>query len=155
MRISQSTLAANVGEYGGTIHNRGWLTIEQSSINDNVSDQTAGILSQGPTSRLVISNTTISGNRAVADRVGITAYSGGLISAFGTVILTHVTIVNNVSEEGGGIYRLETMGGLVILRNSIVAGNEGGDCSVGLHENINSIIGRWQLRCRIEWRSAS
>ncbi len=140
MRIRQSTLAANVGEYGGTIHNRGWLTIEHSSINDNVSDQTAGILSQGPTSRLVISNSTISGNRAVADRVGITAYSGGL-AAFGTVILTHVTIVNNVSEKGGGIYRLETMGGLVILRNSIVAGNIGGDCAVGLHENISSIIG--------------
>ena len=68
------------------------------------------------------------------------AYGGGL-SAFGTVILTHVTIVNNVSEKGGGIFRLKTMGGLVILRNSIVAGNEGGDCTVGLHENINSIIG--------------
>lgn len=140
MRISQSTLAANVGEYGGTIHNRGWLTIEQSSINDNLSNQTAGILSQGPTSRLVISNTTISGNRAVADRVGITAYSGGL-TAFGTVILTHVTIVDNAAEESGGINRRESMGGLVILRNSIVAGNEGGDCTVGLHEQVNSIIG--------------
>ena len=148
MRISQSTLAANVGEYGGTIDNRGWLTIEQSSINDNVSEQTAGILSQGPTSRLVISNSTISGNRAVADRVGMTAYSGG-ISAFGTVILTHVTIVNNVSEKGGGIYRLETMGGLVILRNSIVAGNSPNDCAVGLHEQTNSIIGDGSCDARI------
>ena len=134
MRISQSTLAANIGEYGGTIDNRGWLTIEQSDINDNRSEQTAGILSQGPTSRLVISNSTISGNQAGR-------WGGGGISAYGTVILTHVTIVDNVGEETGGIHRRESMGGLVILRNSIVAGNIGGDCAVGLQEITNSIIG--------------
>lgn len=134
MWISQSTLAANIGEYGGTIDNRGWLTIERSSINDNRSEQSAGILSQGPTSRLVINNSTISGNQAGP-------WGGGGITAYGTAILTHVTIADNVADEIGGIYRRESMGGLVILRNSIVAGNSGGDCAVGLHENTNSIIG--------------
>jgi len=140
MHISSSTLSANEGRYSGAIENKGWLTIERSSIVDNVSWQSAGIESKGPTSRLVISNSTISGNRAATDGVGITAYGGGL-TAFGTVILTHVTIVNNEAQKGAGIFRVESMGGLVILRNSIVAGNEGGDCTVGLHENINSIIG--------------
>ena len=57
------------------------------------------------------------------------------------MILTHVTIINNEAGEGAGIYRFESKGGLVILRNSIVAGNKGDDCTVGLHEQVNSIIG--------------
>ena len=141
MRISQSRIAANGGNYGGAIENTGWLNIEGSSISDNVSDQTAGILSQDPTSRLVISNSTISGNRG--------GQYGGGISAFGTVILTHVTIVNNVSEKGGGIFRVEALGGLVVLRNSIVAENTGGDCTVGLHEQVNSIIGDGSCDARL------
>ena len=133
MRISQSRIAANRGNHGGAIENRGWLNIEGSSINDNVADMSGGIESEGATSRLVISNSTISGNRG--------GQYGGGISAFGTVILTHVTIVNNVSEKGGGIFRVEALGGLAVMRNSIVAGNTGGDCTVGLHEQVNSIIG--------------
>ncbi len=132
MTIRSSTLSANKGFYSGAIENRGWLTIEQSDIKDNDSHQNAGISSEGPTSRLVVSDSTISGNRS-------DLYGGGL-KAFGTAILTHVTIIDNESGEGAGIYRYETMGGLVILRNSIVAGNKGGDCTVGLHEQTNSII---------------
>ena len=134
MRISQSTLVANQGHYSGAIDNRGWLAIERSIIRDNVASLgSAGIASVGPTSRLVISDSSMIGNRA-------NQYGGG-ITAWGTVILTHVTIVGNVAAEGAGIYRHEAFGGLVILRNSIVAGNSGGDCTVGLHENVNSIIG--------------
>ena len=140
MRISSSSISANEGRYVGAIENEGWLTIEWSSITDNVSWRSAGIESNGPTSRLVVTDSTISGNRAVKDGVGITARGGGL-SAYGTVILTHVTIVDDEADEAGGISRRESMGGLVIMRNSIVAGNKGGDCTVGLHEQVNSIIG--------------
>ncbi|MCY4061140.1 MAG: right-handed parallel beta-helix repeat-containing protein [Chloroflexi bacterium] len=133
MTIRSSTLAANEGFYSGAIENRGWLTIEQSDIKANDSHQNAGISSDGPTSRLVVTNSTISGNRS-------DLYGGGL-TAHGTAILTHVTIIDNESGEGAGIYRFERNGGLVILRNSIVAGNIGGDCTAGLHEQTNSIIG--------------
>ena len=141
MTIRSSTLSANEGFYSGAIENRGWLTIEQSGIKDNDSHQNAGISSEGPTSRLVVSNSTISGNRS-------DLYGGG-ITAFGTVILTHVTIIDNEAGEGAGIYRFERLGGLVVLRNSIVAGNEGGDCTVGLHEQVNSIIGDGSCDARI------
>ena len=130
MSLLRSVVEANETKYQGAVRNYGWLTIERSEISDN---ESVGIHSQGPTSRLVISNTTISGNKGHQ-------YGGG-ISTYGTTILTHVTIVDNVAEKGGGIHRHETMGGLVILRNSIVADNIGGDCTVGLHENTNSIIG--------------
>ena len=142
MQITKSTLSSNRGSFGGAIENTGWLTIEQSSLNDNSSDQTAGILNDGPTSRLVVSNSTISGNRSGS-------YGGG-ISAFGTAILTHVTIVKNESAEGGGIFRTKQGEGLVVLRNSIIAGNGGGDCTVGLHEQVNSIIGDGSCDARMQ-----
>jgi predicted outer membrane repeat protein len=134
MRIIRSIVEGNEGRYAGTLQNYGWLTIEQSKISNNSGYGGAGIESEGATSRLVVRNSTVSGNK-------ISNSYGGGITAFGTVVLTHVTIVNNEAQRVGGIYLSERVSGLVVIRNSIVTGNSPFDCTVGLHENVNSIIG--------------
>ncbi len=133
LEVFQTTLANNESYRGGAIYNNGWANIEQAVITDNEGNMSGGIESYGPTSRLTIANSTISGNHG--------GQYGGAISAFGAVFLTRVTIVDNVAGEGGGIFRSENSGGLVNLRNSIIAGNQGGDCTFGLDENISNLIG--------------
>ena len=56
--------------------------------------------------------------------------------------LTHVTIVDNAANVAGGI----ALFGRVTLRNSIVAGNRGGDCDTSSQysyymDSSNSLIG--------------
>ena len=133
MEITKTTLTGNKAYMGGAIYNKGWASIEQSVITNNEGNMSGGIESHGPTSRLTIANSTLSGNHG--------GQFGGAISAFGAVFLTHVTIVDNVAGKGGGIFRSEDIGGLVNLRNSIIAGNHGGDCTIGLDENISNLIG--------------
>jgi hypothetical protein len=100
------------------IFSTGVLTIRNSTISGNVG---SGIMIFGdpaPT-ELVVTNSTISGNSA-------TNGAGILIEPLAvrpTIQLSNVTISGNSASASGGGIRLETIGAILHLRNSIVSGN--------------------------------
>lgn len=75
-----------------------------------------------------ISNTSFAENSATD--------KGGAIYNAGTMTLTHVTIVDNSAEIGGGIYDTA----LLHLYNSILSGNDPEDCSGTLNSNVGNLI---------------
>ena len=102
---------------GGGIFNKGTLTVNSSTINDNIAFRGGGIYNIDST--LDVINSTIAGNTA-------TGYGGGMYVKSGTVTIKNSTVSeNNCSGTGaGGIQRF---GGIVGLRNTIVANNTASD----------------------------
>lgn len=127
--ISGSTIAGNtVGHEGGGIYKSDGgplVTISDSTIANNAAGlRGGGILNGG---LLSITNSTISGNSAT-NGGGIYNY---LLSGIGNpppseATLTHVTITDNAADNGAGLRR---EGGLVNLIGTLIAGNDGDDCT--------------------------
>lgn len=122
------------------------MTIRNSSLIDNQAKGYGGAIFVSDEATLDIANSTISGNRAL--------FGGALAMMHQPkVTLTHVTIANNsTSYQVGGIYMIlqPVYAGdgnflpdraEVNLRNSILAGNDGGDCYARLNQNIGNLIG--------------
>ena len=127
---SESELPAVEGLHGGGLYFAGdasTLTIDRSGIDNNESPEIGGGLYIASGSA-AISNSTISANRAGAN-------GGGLYNA-GNSVLRHVTVVGNASISAGGINDSTTL----LLYNSILSDNEGGDCSGSLNANLGNII---------------
>ena len=103
---------------GGSILNRGRLTVDRCTFDSNSSDCGAAIYNaSGATA--TITSSTISNNTAAFD-------GGGGIFNLGSLTMTHCTVAGNratISGGGGGIRNL----GILNLNHSIVAGNTGGD----------------------------
>ncbi len=126
--IEDSTFRRNFGGGGaGAIgQSSGELTILRSTISENTAggDGGGGIGTGGNTkaTRTVIRNSTISGNIS-------TGLGGGGIGNIGDMRVDTCTITGNSATGllgGGGIGN----GGILILNNSIMAGNgDGGDCT--------------------------
>lgn len=96
---------------GGGISNNGTLTANDSAITENTAGFGGGIGHQGT---LVLNNTTISRNSSYG---GVNA--AGIASYGGTIELNSVTITENYGNAGLGV-----SGGVVTLRNTILAGND-------------------------------
>ncbi len=122
------------------------MTISNSSLIANQAKGYGGAIFVADEAMLDIANTTISGNKAI--------FGGALAMMHqAQVTLTHVTITNNsTSYLVGGIYMIlqpvyagdgnfRPDRAQVNLRNSIVAGNDGGDCYARLNQNIGNLIG--------------
>jgi len=120
---------------GGAIRNFfGSLDIRNSSFTEN-SGQNGGAIYIFDTT-LNITDSTLGGNEA--------GLGGALyVTYLHEVTFTHVTVANNRAEDGGGIYNdnIDDDDGAINLRNSVIAGNPGGDCVTGVHKNIFSWIG--------------
>jgi len=103
------------------------LVIDKSGLDSNASPSDgAGLyIASGSAT---ITNSTFSLN--VAGGAG-----GGIYNA-GESTLTHVTVVHNVAEDTGGLLDSTTL----LLYNSILADNEGGDCSGTLNGTIGNLI---------------
>lgn len=135
MSVTNSVFSGNQAEgSGGAIINSGEADIIGSSFEANLARMFGGaIANYGP---LTVSNSTLSGN------IGIE--HGGGFHSFGdaTANLQHLTLANNLSKEGGGIsvYRQEQFGTVVNLSNSLIFGNDGGDCSAQLNVNSGNLI---------------
>lgn len=87
------------------------LTALRSTIRDN---RGGGLRNSGTAS---LTNVTLSGNT--------TAGQGGAIANLaGTLTLNNVTVAGNGAASGGGLYHEQ---GAVVLQNTILAGNSGGD----------------------------
>jgi hypothetical protein len=126
LSISNSTFSANSGALGGGggIVNGGILSIVNTTFSDNDGGfgEGGGILNHG---KLTILNSTFSGNTTAAG-VG----NGGAIFNDETLTVTSSTFFGNgtstgFGSSGGGIYNLDTAS----LKNTIVAGSIGGNCS--------------------------
>ncbi|MBU1661106.1 MAG: M4 family metallopeptidase [Chloroflexi bacterium] len=129
----------------GAIYNLGDLTIQDSTLKDNVSDTNGGAMwSEGT---LNVSNTTFSNNDsdvnggAIYLRYGTATIvnstfsgniadgdGGGIASNYTDVTLNNVTIFDNIADndeavwgDGGGII---VIGGTVDFSNTVIAGNE-------------------------------
>ena len=117
--IENSNFSGNYADYlGGAIAiYSSDLLVAESAMNQNESGRSAGAIYLQNVEAEVI-NTTLSGNTA--------AISGGAIDELGSrTDLVHVTIANNSAPDFGGI---SGNSGYVILYNSILANNSGGDC---------------------------
>ena len=111
----------------------GTVTLTNSSLWENNSDIWAAIYNQGGT--FSITNTTLAGNVNVADYPGTAIYS----ESNSVTNVTNCTISENIgkgvalNQNGGGTGQLN-------VKNSIVAGNPGGNTS-GVTDKGNNLIG--------------
>ena len=125
-RLSLSN--GNSGSQGGAIYNRGTVTITSSTFHGNGNSGSLGgaIYNLGT---LTITNSTFYEN---------SGSQGGAIYSNGTATITNSTFSNNSASQGGAIFKQSAS--TLHLRNSLLAGNTGGDCVGGLNQNINNLI---------------
>jgi len=131
LTLINTTISNNSALIGGAICNGGMLTIMNSTLSGNVARQHEGgaIANYGT---LIITNSTFSGNVARSSLLGSVAggiLNGGLFQSAGTLAINNSTLSGNVARggKGGGIFNVK--GSTVVLQNSIVANNAGGNCS--------------------------
>jgi hypothetical protein len=111
LEVADCVLYGNTCYAGGAVLNQGELTLYGSTLAFNVATLGAAIDNEAV---LTAYNSTLLYNAALG--------CGGAIlnQRTGTATLTSLTISRNSADTGGG---LDVAGGLVLLRNCIVAGN--------------------------------
>jgi hypothetical protein len=127
--VAETTVDGNNAKQGAGIYNRGFLTLEGSTVSNNIAaDSGGGVwdggVGNGRYNYFYSINSTVSGNQAV-DGGGIW---GGQIRTngffAGHIELVNLTIANN---KGKGIY---THAGAISLRNVLLSSNTGGNCDI-------------------------
>lgn len=120
--LRRATVQGNVAAFGGGLINHGEAWVYDSTIHGNEGNRGGGVMNQG---QINLRNVTISGNWVDSPVAGV----GGMHQG-GFAVLNNVTITNNQgignaahSWQGGGIQT--ATGATTVLRNSIVAGNDG------------------------------
>lgn len=141
--INNSTIRNNeASDDGGAIYNSdGEVTINNSTINANQSLGTTtdgGVVeNNGSNAKLIINSSTLSGN--TGDLGGAIRNRNG-----GIVEINNSTLTQNTSISGGGGIFNDNSGGAVTIKNSIIAGNIGGNTPdlVGIVTgDANNLIG--------------
>lgn len=118
---------------GGSILNRGTVTLTNSTVSGSSAGQGGGIYNYFGS--LAFNNSTVSGNSA-------SQQGGGIFNFGASVTLVNSTVSGNSAGQGGGIFnRSDT----VALTNSTVAGNSaaiggGGVYNIGDAILTNTII---------------
>ena len=120
IELSGVLLTNNEAPNGGGISNRNALTITASSIVSNIgnggTDGGGGIYNVTPSSKLILLNSTLSGNTTRTNNFG-----GGAILNRGILTGTGTTIVGNTADNGGGIYN--DTSGQAFFSYSSISGN--------------------------------
>ncbi len=125
VNVSYSVFEGNEAEVGGALCSCGSDTVvSESLVRGNSADSGGGIALRN--GFLLVANTTVTENSATIEE-------GGLHLPFGRGTVAHATIVGNQAPTTGGI----GAGGAVVVRNSVIANNPGGDCAV------NGSSGNW------------
>jgi hypothetical protein len=127
LTLINTTISDNSGEVGGAICNGGLLTIINSTFSGNVARQGRGG-AIGNYGVLILTNSTFSGNSSGSSGQAGGILNGGLFQSPGFLFINNSTFSGNTAGEGrgGGIFNVK--GSEVLLRNSVVANNTGGDC---------------------------
>src|SRR5262245_51468841 len=130
LTIQNSTVADNLtGGLGGGIWNVGTLTVRNSMISDNEALGAGGIYNTGT---LTIQNSTLSGNSGPAG-------AGGIYNT-GTLIVQNSTFSENGSTHfGGGIANVGNAGTLTI-QGSTFSDNDGGTGGGGGIYNQGGVV---------------
>jgi hypothetical protein len=133
------------GGNGGGVFNSGALTVTRSTVNGNSTGggtgggNGGGIANGGsfssPTGGTVtLVNSTVSGNRA-GDSEAAPGNGGGIFNAATLMLLSNIVAANvGAVDQGcvGGVAGISNAGGLVVVRNSLIAENvtplSGGHC---------------------------
>jgi hypothetical protein len=125
--LTDSTVANNTGEAGISVID---FRIEGSTISGN-NGVAGGIWQIGSPASGVIEDSTISGN--TGDLVGGILMGDSYAGLGDFVTLDHCTIVDNHGRSGGGILvgTDASYHGYLIIGQTIVAGNDASDSSVG------------------------
>lgn len=114
---------------GGVLDNRGGATLRNVTIMDTVIDATSNSIFGaviGNDGSLNLKNVTLSGNAASGDVFGL------VVNNTGSMALANVTIANNRTENGSSepMVAVDTSAGdSFVMSNSIVADNDGENCS--------------------------
>src|ERR1043166_2432 len=104
LTMERSTLSGNyAGDYGGGITNDGTLIINNSTLNGNRGEFTAGAILNGfsGSASLTLSNSTLSGNTTQL-------HAGGLWNE-GDAVISSSTFSGNNGQTGAIVNRLETL----------------------------------------------
>ncbi len=136
MSLNRCSLLGNSAARGGgaIFNHKGELKLENCSLMGNSAKRSGGAIASFRGAN-IITNCTISENRAEEEGGGLSAFGGD-------VRLTHVTMVNNSAETGGGVHAMdEGYSRGIGLRNSILAGNQGGDYVGPLDYSVGNLIG--------------
>lgn len=136
MSLNRCSLLDNSAARGGgaIVNHKGELKLENCSLMGNSAKRSGGAIASFRGAN-IITNCTISENRAEEEGGGLSAFGGD-------VRLTHVTMVNNSAESGGGVHAMdEGYSRGIGLRNSILAGNQGGDYVGCLDYSVGNLIG--------------
>lgn len=126
--VQRTVVSKNDGEGdgGGIGVLGGDMTIRDSEISENRADRDGGGLSSSNTPKLLIVNTTFSGNLADADGTGPNAGDGGgaFLSTDGSqTTVRNSTFVNNTADRGGGIYGRHIAGNAPTIIGSLSSNN--------------------------------
>ncbi|MCY3779553.1 MAG: hypothetical protein OXG78_04520 [Chloroflexi bacterium] len=134
LSITGSAFFGNIAKIsGGAIssNNYGTLDISNSSFAINGANFFGGAVSSF--GDLSVANSTFASNSAKR-------YAGAvLVFGTGASTLAHLTVANNRSKEGGGIFVLHKDTALN-LYNSLIVGNDGGDCNGVLNQSSANLI---------------
>ena len=136
LEIRNSAFVENSAEMiGGAISGNGVQSIAGSAFSANTAHIAGGAVDSGA-SRLSITDSTFTAND------GGQAGGGLLISAGVPASLAHLTLVNNFADEGGGIYvsQGEDSEPQSRMYNSLIAGNDGGDCAASFIASRANVI---------------
>ena len=135
LTIVGSMLGGNSANQGGAIGNWGDFTVSSSSFVGNSSASDGGAISNYKGSLSVI-------NASFGKNLATNGKGGSIFANAGIVALTHVTIAYNAASLGGGIYVIgEEFEPLLVMNNSAIVSNRGGDCySDTLDENHVNLI---------------
>jgi CSLREA domain-containing protein len=127
LTMTASYLELNQAGSGGGLNNTGTAIVIASELAYNTVAGSGGGISNGGT--LTMTNTTLSFNSA--------DLMGGGLSSNGLAKLNNVTVYSNTAPtgQGGGIWD----GGSVLVSNSLVAGNTGGNCNRPLLTQGNNL----------------
>ncbi len=134
----RATFTGGGGASGGGLQNRGNLSIVDSTISGNSTEDVGGGIYNDTGATLTIAGTTISTNTVTNRGGGIfnfrdgvvtitdsvirnnTAFAGGGVYSFdGPVDLNRVTVIENTAINGAGIFN----DGLMNIESSTIAGN--------------------------------
>ena len=127
--LTNSTVTNNkASDYGAGIcnSNNGMLTLTNSTVSKNTATDSeaygGGIYNDGAESTVMLTDSTVNGNKAGDD-------GGGLYHNRGTLTLTDSTVSSNSSgDDGGGIYSNSNL----IITNSIINRNTAADDGGGI-----------------------
>ncbi len=111
VKVLDSWLDGNQANNGGAIANSGQLTVQNSTISNNIGSNGGGIIVID--GQVQIINSTIANNKGMI--------GGGVFNFVADLTITNSTIAfNNASGNSGGV---RNIGGVANLKNTIIASN--------------------------------